>query len=97
MMAAVLGIDLAAGVDPELLEGSGDIEVWPENHLAWSIFTRFDDQWRMSMGGPISLDIVPIQHELARLGLTGDEYDDTFACVRIAANAALEEILRKKD
>lgn len=89
--AAQLG-DL--GVRPEDFPAP-HVDLWPENHPPIQLFTRNCTQWRVGMGGPIGLDYGVIFHELDRAGITGDDYDEMMASIRIIETAALEAINEK--
>ena len=49
----------------------------------------------MGMGGPVGLDYGVIQHELDRLGVSGDDYTDMLDRLRIIEAAALEEMRKE--
>lgn len=68
------------------------VDVWPENWPAISLFRSFSTQWRIGGGGPIGLDLGFFSHELQRKGVTGDEFDETLAALAVIEQAALEQI-----
>jgi len=81
------------GFDIGHLYAQQDVEVWPENWPAWSLFSEMSGQWRMSpMRGPIALDYTPLFARMARLGLTDEQWEQRFADVRVIEAAALEQI-----
>ena len=47
------------------------------------------------MGGPTGLDYNVMFHELDRLGLGKEEYDELFADLRVMESAALTELNQK--
>lgn len=73
-----------------------EVGIWPESWLAFQMFTRLSTQWRIGAAGPVGLDYNVLFHELDRAGLNGDDYDDTFASIRVIEGVALDE-LHKKD
>lgn len=85
------------GMSPEDAELIGALQVWPENHKSWRLFTVVGGQWRSGAGGPTALDYGFVHTTLERMKVTPEEYDDLFADVRVMEAAALEEIHRKKD
>jgi hypothetical protein len=60
------------------------------------LFNRLSSQWRIGAGGPIGLDYNVLFHELDRMNLDADAYDDLFAAVRVIEGTALD-MLHKKD
>ncbi|WP_082306635.1 DUF1799 domain-containing protein [Mizugakiibacter sediminis] len=91
--------------NPEELEPYGltaddypppSVELWPENWPAIQLFTRLSTQWRVGAGGPVGLDYGVLFHELDRMGLDTEAYDDLFASIRVIEGIALNE-LHKKD
>jgi len=69
-----------------------DIEVWPENWPAWSLFCEISGQWRTGMNGPTALDYTALFLRMDRLGLAGNEWEQRFADVRTIEAAALEQM-----
>lgn len=49
-------------------------------------------QWRVGPGGAFALDYTVVFHELDRMNLSPERYDETLAMVRVIEDAALEEI-----
>lgn len=65
------------------------IDLWEENWPAVALFNKLNGQWRMGPHGPIALDYIVVFHELDRMELSKDGYDDLFGCVRVLEEAAL--------
>lgn len=85
------------------LEGTGflpehytepDVEVWPENWNAWSVFTLLQGQWRCGPSGPIGLDYAVVFPELEHRGITGEDRDDTMNAIRVVEAAAITQLTR---
>ena len=72
------------------------VDLWPENWPAIQLFTRLSTQWRVGPGGPVGLDYVVLFHEMDRLGIECETYDDMLAQIRVIETTALDE-LHKKD
>lgn len=68
------------------------VAMWPENIPVYELWTRIGDQWRYAMNGPVAMDHGPLLHELDRMGLEGEEYDQLYADIRVMAGAALAAI-----
>lgn len=66
------------------------IEIWPDCLPAVELFETVSDQWRMSMSGPVALDHLVVFHELDRMGLEKEAYDDLYRDVRVLAREALD-------
>ena len=69
-----------------------DVQAWPEAWPSIQLFARNSTQWRVGMGGPVGLDYGVIHHELDRMALAPDEYEQTLAYLRVIEQAALEQI-----
>ena len=72
-----------------------EVELWPENWPPIQLFTRLSTQWRVGPGGPIGLDYNVLFHEMDRMGLEKEPYDDLLAQVRVIETTALDELHRK--
>lgn len=72
-------------------------EIWPENLPIYRLWHRVGDQWRMGQGGPVALDLVPVFHELDRMGLEGEDYDDWVDGMKAVAAGALLQIAKSTD
>lgn len=68
------------------------VEIWPDNELAYSLWCKVGNQWRLGMNGPVALDYLPLQHELGRMGLSDADYDSLFADIRVMEAEALDAI-----
>lgn len=78
-----------------LPEDFGDeFEVWPENHTAFMLFQRMENQWNWvggGMGGAarIGLNLLVLPVFTARMGLTDEEYNDLLDDIQAMERAAL--------
>lgn len=70
--------------------GAQQVEVWPENHQAVTLFCRVGTQWRAGMGGATGLDYNVVLSLIDRLGLDAVEADELFEDVRHLESVALE-------
>lgn len=70
--------------------------LWAENWPPMDLFIRFSTQWRHGFSGPTGLDYNVILHELDRLNLPRDEYDDLFGSIRVMEQEALRELRPKQ-
>jgi hypothetical protein len=69
-------------------------ELWAENWPAVEFFLQIKTQWIPSFNGPTGLNYMVLFHELDRRGLSRDEYDDLYGCLRVIEQTALQEIHR---
>lgn len=69
--------------------------LWPENVRAVNLFADLSTQWRVGPGGVVGLDYNVLLHELDRMGLEKDEYDELLDDIRAMEVAALEEMRRE--
>lgn len=70
--------------------------LWADNWPAMRFFTDFSTQWRHGFSGPTGLDYNVILHELDRMGLGKDAYDDLFGSIRVMEQEALRELRPKQ-
>ncbi len=75
-------------------EDFGDeFEVWPENHRAFMLFQRMENQWNWlaGMGGAarIGLNLLVLPILTARMNLTDDEYEDLLFDLQEMERAAI--------
>lgn len=68
------------------------LEIWPENIPVYELWGVVGDQWRMGARAPVALDLIPVFHELDRMGLDREAYDAMLDGVKAMASAALAEI-----
>lgn len=68
------------------------VEVWPENLPVYDLWQIVGDQWRSGPNGPFALDLIPVFHELDRMGLEKPEYDSLLSGVKVVAGVRLDEI-----
>lgn len=71
------------------------MDVWPENWPAIRLFLDFQTQWRMGPVGPVGLDYGVLFHEMDRMALPEDEYDDLLSSIRVIESAALREMRKE--
>lgn len=67
-----------------------DVPLWLENVPAFNFFVGLANQWRVGGAGAYALDYNVVFHELDRMGLGRDEYDDLLEDVRVMERAAPE-------
>lgn len=73
------------------------IEVWPENHQAFTIFDQMRTQWRVGFGGPTGLDHNVLLRRLDRLNLSDDDYRQIDADVRLMELHMLEAFAEERE
>ena len=66
-----------------------EVEVWPENWQAFTLFTRLSSQWFVGMAGPTGLRYEALYPLLDRLTSSPQEWDELFEDVRAMEQAAL--------
>lgn len=59
------------------------------------MYLRYCTQWRAGPSGPIGLDYTVFFHELDRMGLERDAYDEFMAALRVIEETALDALNRK--
>lgn len=70
--------------------------LWAENWPAIKFYTGvMQTQWRHGFSGPTGLDYNVMLHELDRMGLDREEYDDLFGALRMIEATALREFQSK--
>jgi hypothetical protein len=70
--------------------------LWDENWPAMKFYLEtMQTQWRHGFNGPTGLDYNVLLHELDRMALGRDEYDDLFGSIRVMEQTALKEMHRK--
>ena len=70
-----------------------DVEVWPEHHAAFNIFSKLHTQWRVDMGKKTGLDYGALYPLLDRA--KSDDWQQLFDDVRTMEIAALKAINEK--
>lgn len=73
----------------------GDVEVWPENWTAVQVFCQVGTQWRTGVAGPVGLDYNVLFRLLDRLGLSQEEWDDTFEMIQALEVQAVKTMTEK--
>lgn len=81
----------AIGLAPDDFEEEV-VKIWPENLPTLRLWKVVGDQWRMGFSGPVALDLVPVFHELDRMDLDKEAYDDLLAGIKAIAGVALNEM-----
>ncbi|ESH90793.1 hypothetical protein B551_0222760 [Cupriavidus sp. HPC(L)] len=69
-----------------------DIEVWPDNEAAVSIFVQMGTQWRVGVGGPVGLDYSALRFVMRMQRVPPAEQPDLFEDIRVMEHAALDEM-----
>lgn len=78
--------------------GLEEVEVWPENWKAWTLFCRVLTQWRVasggfsSAGGPTGLDYGAVYPLLDRMADDKQEWMEMFEDLQVMESAALQQI-----
>ena len=81
---------------PEDLPPPQPVEIWIDNWPAFELFhRRFCTQWIQGPAGPTGLNYLVVFHELDRMGLDADAYEEMMEALRTIECAALGEIHRK--
>lgn len=78
----------AAGLTAE--DYAEEIEVWPENWCAVSLFAMLRTQWDAGMGGPTGLKYPVLFELMDRRGIAGDDWWDVLDDIRAMEAAALD-------
>lgn len=66
-----------------------DVEIWPENLLAYNLFVYIRTQWRGAGMGVIGLDYTPLHHKMDRMGLSPEAYVDLESDIQVMEAAAI--------
>lgn len=74
-----------------------NVEIWPENVPAWSLFDALQTQWRAGSGGVIGLDYSVLAEELRARAIPPEEHEQLRVDVRVMEDAALQEIYAGTD
>lgn len=83
----------AFGLIPEDYESDRPtLALWPEHVEPFLLFARLQTQWRTSATGVIGMDYNVVLHELDRMSLDRDTYDDYFDAFRVLEFAAVKHI-----
>ena len=81
----------AAGYEPEDFEGDA-IELWPENHAVYRLFSSLGTQWADGFSGRTGLRYEAVYPLLDRLASTPAEWDSLFDEVRAMEAVALQQM-----
>jgi hypothetical protein len=79
----------AAGLAPEDFEGGGPVEVWPENHEVYFLFSFMQTQWYAGAMGLTGLRYAILWKKMDRMGLNPDECDEMENDIRVMEFAAM--------
>ncbi len=74
------------------LADNKQVEVWPENWPAWSVFCTVNTQWRTGFNGPTGLDYTVLFRVLDESELSKPEWRQIFSDVRQLEAYALTEM-----
>jgi hypothetical protein len=77
------------GVYYDLGDKAWRCQIWEENWSALSLYLRLHTQWRVGFSGAVGLDYNVLFHELDRMHLDPDDYDDLFGSVRVIEETML--------
>lgn len=72
--------------------GERVVEVWPENHAAFSLFNNLSTQWRVGMNGPTGLDYNAVYPLLDRAAKDPQEWDEMFSDIQVMEGSALKQM-----
>ena len=72
-----------------------EVEVWPENWLAFELFHKLQTQWRTGAMGATGLDYDILFSLLNRLRLNDQDFDQTLADIQVMEIAALNTMNKK--
>lgn len=86
----------AIGLTRDDFAADDNVGIWPENWDAFNLFTQVMTQWRAGPGGAYGMDYNVLFHELDRMNLESERYDELFGEIRVMEFAALEEMKPKK-
>lgn len=74
----------------------GPVEIWPDNVVAFNLFSFLGTQWRTGADGPAGLDYGVMHHKMDRMKLSEQDFEQIERDVQIMEAAALNEIHRPK-
>ncbi|RZS80655.1 DUF1799 domain-containing protein [Pigmentiphaga kullae] len=88
MQAAGAGVD-----DIRAYLKRPNVDIWPDNAIAYAVFCAMDTQWRVGgMGRASGLDYAALPFVMRQLGVPRAEWTDIFDAVRVMERAALDEM-----
>lgn len=73
----------------------GDVEIWPENAAAFSLFCNLQTQWRVGMSGVTGFDYPAVYPLLDRATDNPQDWDQMLADLQVMELAAIAEINSK--
>lgn len=63
--------------------------IWPDNELAYAVFSRLSTQWRVGAGGPTGLDYTAVLAYMRTLRLPREQADELFSDIQTMEAEAL--------
>lgn len=84
------------GFRPEDYE-TDDVEIWPENDAAISVFCSLSTQWRVGAAGPVGLDYNVLFYRMDRMHLGEEDHQQLFDDIRVIESEALQILNQKTD
>lgn len=91
----------ALGIPPDMRDGivqsAAVTEIWPENIVAFSVFSAMQTQWRIGMGGPTGLDygVLPAVMDLSEVAMS--DRAELFDSIRVMESEALKVFSENRD
>lgn len=79
----------AAGYLPEDFEAD-EVELWPENQVAFDLFFSVRTQWRHGFSGPTGLDYMPLLRLMDDMELQGAARREMLQDITVMELAALQ-------
>lgn len=73
-----------------------DVEVWPENWPAFTLFRDMQTQWRIGMAGQTGLDYPALFAVMDLHQIPSEEKRQVFADIQVMEDAALAQIHKKQ-
>lgn len=71
---------------------SQELVIWPDNERAVRLFSKIRGQWIVGMNGPTALNYMVMYHNMDRMGLSDEEFDELHEDMQVLERAALDEI-----
>lgn len=85
----------AIGLKREDVEDTSITEIWPENYLAFQIFTRCGTQWNSGMGGPTGLNYPSVMTVCSLFGVKTKKQLEMLDAIQILEREALKQMNSK--
>lgn len=74
---------------------SDAVDIFPDNLLAFNVFSAISTQWRHGMSGVTGLDYGSLPDIFRMMAISRSEWPDLFSDIRTMEHAALVEISKK--